>query len=138
MNDKYIHSALVDGTIATNMAGTYFNHGYCSSDNPEGSLRGRMAIDRDLQSPHDLLFVSQVQQMVASKPRSIQELDKLNFLVGRAYCSDQGCDDMCEHRDVGELVVAYSKQAPIVIGLDLHLFKLEPSLMSSAPEHDAV
>ena len=42
-------------------------------------------------------------------------MDKLNFLVGRAYCSDQESDDMCEHRDGSELAVAYSKQAPIVI-----------------------
>ena len=32
---KYLLSALVDDTIAANMAGTYFNHGYCSPDNPK-------------------------------------------------------------------------------------------------------
>ena len=53
--------------------------------------------------------------MIAAKPLSIQGLDKLNFLVSRAYCSDQESDDMCEHRDGSELAVAYSKQAPIVI-----------------------
>ena len=53
--------------------------------------------------------------MVAAKPLSIQGMDKLNFLVGRACCSDQGRDDMCEHRDGSELAMAYSKQAPIVI-----------------------
>ena len=68
------------------MAGTYFNHGHCSPYNPKGSLRVLMAIDNDLLSPQDLLFVSQVQQIVAAKPLSIQGMDKLNFLVGRAYC----------------------------------------------------
>ena len=53
--------------------------------------------------------------MVAAKPLSIQGLDKLNFLVGRAYCSDQESDDMCEHRGGSGLAVAYSNQAPIVI-----------------------
>ena len=115
VTDKYLHSALVDDTVAANMAGTYFNHGHCSPDNPKGSLRGLMAIDSDLQSPQDLLFMSQVRQMVAAKPLSIQGMDKLNFLVGRAYCSDQESDEMCEHRDGSELAVAYSKQAPIVI-----------------------
>ena len=51
----------------------------------------------------DLQFVSQVQQMIAANPLSIQGMDKLNFLVGRAYCSDQESDDMCEHRDGSEL-----------------------------------
>ena len=76
-----------------------------------------MAIDSDLQSPEDRRCVSHVQRMVAGKPLSImiQGLDKLNFLVGRAYCSDQGSDDMCEHRDGSEQAVAYSKQAPIII-----------------------
>jgi hypothetical protein len=115
VTDKYMHSALVTDTVADNMAGTYLNHGYCTPDNPEGSLRGLMAIDSDPPSLEDLHFVSQVQQMVAAKPLSIQGLDKLNFLIGRAYCSDQGSDDMCEHRDGNELAVTYSKQAPIVI-----------------------
>jgi hypothetical protein len=44
-----LHSArLVDETVAANMAGTYFSHGHCSPDNPNGSLRGLMAIDSDL------------------------------------------------------------------------------------------
>ena len=58
-----------------------------------------MAIDSSLQLPQDLPFVSQVQQIIAAKPLSIQGMDKLNFPVGRAYCSNQGSDDMCEHRD---------------------------------------
>ena len=75
-----------------------------------------MAIDSDLQSPQDLMFMStsQVQQIVAAKPLSIQGMDKLNFLVGRAYCSDQETDDMCEHHDGSVDAVAYSEQAPII------------------------
>jgi hypothetical protein len=52
--DKYLHSALVDDIVAANMAGTYYDHGHCSPDNPEGSLRGLMTIDSNLQSPQDL------------------------------------------------------------------------------------
>ena len=49
VTDKYLHSALVDDSVA-HMAGTYFNHGHCSPQNPGGSLRGLMAIDSQLQS----------------------------------------------------------------------------------------
>ena len=66
-----------------------------------------MAIDSDLQSPEDRRFVSDVQQMVEGKPLSIQGLDKLNFLVGRAYCSDQDKDGMCENRDGSERAVSH-------------------------------
>ena len=114
VTDKYLHSALVDDSVA-HMAGTYFNHGHCSPNNPDGSLRGLMAIDSDLQSLEDRRFVSDIQEMVSDKSLSVQGLDMLNFLVGRAYCSDQASDGMCEHRDGGEDAVAYSKQAPIII-----------------------
>ena len=76
VTDKYLHSAPVDDTIAANMAGTYFNHGYCSPANPKGSRRGLMAIDSSLRSPQDLPFMSQVEQMVAAKllhPRDGQD-----------------------------------------------------------------
>ena len=35
VTDKYLHNALVNETVATNMAGTYFNHGHCSPDSPK-------------------------------------------------------------------------------------------------------
>ena len=53
--------------------------------------------------------------MTRSKHLTVQGLDKLNFLVGRAYCSDQEQDSMCEHRDGSEHAITYSKQAPIII-----------------------
>ena len=90
VTDKYMHSALVDDSVAGNMAGSYFNHGNCSPDNPGGSLRGLMAIDSELQSNQDRRFVVDVCAMTRSKHLTLEGLDRLNFLVGRAYCSDQG------------------------------------------------
>lgn len=50
--------ALVDDTVAANMAGTYFNHDYCSPDNPTESLRGLMAMVNNLHLPQDLFCES--------------------------------------------------------------------------------
>jgi hypothetical protein len=114
VTDKYLHSAVVNDSVA-HMAGTYFNHGHCSPQNPGGSLRGLMAIDSQLQTAADRRFTSDIQDLMRAKSLRIEGLDNLNFLVGRAYCSDQASDGMCEHRDGSESAVAYSKHAPIII-----------------------
>ena len=114
VTDKYLHSAVVNDSVA-HMAGTYFNHGHCSPQNPGGSLRGLMAIDSQLQTAADRRFTSDIQDLMRAKSLHIEGLDNLNFLVGRAYCSDQASDGMCEHRDGSESAVAYSKHAPIII-----------------------
>ena len=114
VTDKYLHSALVDDSVA-HMAGTYFNHGHCSPQNPGGSLRGLMTIDSQLQSLEDRRLTTNIQDLVRAKSLPVAGLDRLNFLVSRAYYSDQASDGMCEHRDGGEAAVAYSKQAPIII-----------------------
>ena len=73
-----------------------------------------MAIDSQLQSTADRRFTSDIQDLMRAKSLHVEGLDILSFLVGRAYCSDQASDGMCEHRDGGESAVAYSKQAPII------------------------
>jgi hypothetical protein len=74
-----------------------------------------MAIDSQLQTAADRRFTSDIQDLMRAKSLRIEGLDNLNFLVGRAYCSDQASDGMCEHRDGSESAVAYSKHAPIII-----------------------
>ena len=74
-----------------------------------------MVIDSQLQSLEECRFISDIQKMIDDKSLPVQGLDRLNFLVGRAYCNDQASDGMCEHRDGSVDVVAYPKQAPIVI-----------------------
>ena len=108
VTDKYLHSAMVDDSVA-HMAGTYFNHGHCSPNNPGGSLRGLMAIDSQQQSLEDRRFISDIQKMIDAKSLQVQGLDRLNFLADSAYCSDQASSACSED------AVAYSKQAPIII-----------------------
>jgi hypothetical protein len=114
VTNKFMHSAVVDSTVAANAAGTYFNHGECGPENPEGSLKGLMVID-SVQTQADKDFMSAVRDIVSSGAPDVQGLEKLNFLVGRAYCSDEREDNMCEHMDGAEPGATYSRTAPIVI-----------------------
>ena len=114
VTDKFMHSAVVDSTVAANAAGTYFNHGEYGPDNPEGSLKGLMVID-SVQTQADKDFMSAVRDIVSSGAADVQGLEKLNFLVGRAYCSDEKEDNMREHMDGAEPGATYSRAAPIVI-----------------------
>ena len=114
VTNKFMHSAVVDSTVAVNAAGTYFNHGECGPENPEGSLKGLMVID-DVQTQADRDFMSAVRDIIGKGAADVQGLEKLNFLVGRAYCSDEKEDNMCEHMDGAEPGTTYSRAAPIVI-----------------------
>ena len=94
VTDRYLHSASVDDSIADNMSGAYFNHGHCGPHNPAGSLRGLMSVDCGPQSQEDRLFTASVKELVEGKNLSIEGLNRLNFLIGRAYCSDQSQDGL--------------------------------------------